>query len=283
MNALSLALRAIAIVGAIAAGVLWFISEGKLEEKQTELTQTRQTLEQTRSTLAQTDAQLDSAQDELEETTADLDRAEDELQDKELALNEARKRVRQLEDEVDAQEALIAQKDEEIRRQKAAQIAAIDEKDKRITELNRTVSDLQQDVATLRDDLLTAENRLEEATTSMQTAAAETTTAPDAGTDGQSTQQRPTRFSRTETVQPLPAAGNISEVSVLRVDPDKRTVVLDFGAEAGAKQNQGLVLLEDGRKLASLRLLNVVPTASVAYVERDSRIPREGQTYTLVR
>lgn len=86
MKNVSLILRILAVVAAIAATTLYFISEGKLAEKHELLTQTQQvlattqnTLSETQKTLERTQSELTTERDTLERTKTKLDGVESEL------------------------------------------------------------------------------------------------------------------------------------------------------------------------------------------------------------
>ncbi len=79
MNAVSLILRIVAIVGAIAAGVGWYLTNGKLDEKQTELTDTQTQLADTEAELTRTGNELTATTSQLNETESNLDRASENL------------------------------------------------------------------------------------------------------------------------------------------------------------------------------------------------------------
>ncbi len=289
MSSLSLALRAIAVIGAIAAGVLWFLTDGKLQEKQDQLTTTQATLADRESTLASTQARLQESQAEVTSLTSNLERTESELRNAERQRTDAQATARRLEGEIDQQEQTIQKLEADVQEQKTAMVAAIRSKDDTITKNVRQITQLQDENRNLQDDLASLRNQLNEA--SAITAAAPSAPAGNgagaqpASSGIQSVNVQPVSGNfASPSVAAIPPAGNLAEVTVLRVDPQSRAVVLQYGSSSGARQNQGLVLLEDGKLFARLELVRVEADASVAFVTRESpKIPREGVTYTVVR
>ncbi|MGF1483708.1 MAG: hypothetical protein ACFBZ8_05035 [Opitutales bacterium] len=294
MSTVSLALRAVAVIGAIAAGVLWFISKGKLEETTNQLNATQATLADTEDTLSTTQVKLQESQDSLGAAQSSLERTESELRNANLQLSDTRRKTKQLEADIESQEVIIADLREAVDGQKAAMVAAIKSKDDDITQLTREKASLETQVTNLRDQVTNLENRVSRQPSSTAVAA----TSGDGVGDVASTSEGVTATAGgagTTSVVGGPAfdpgsvgriapAGNISEVTVLRVDEDARAVVIGYGAAAGAQKNQSLVLLKDGKLFAKLELLEVVPEASVAFISRESpRIPREGESYTVIR
>ncbi|MGF1448038.1 MAG: hypothetical protein ACFB20_01325 [Opitutales bacterium] len=289
MSSLSLALRGIAIVGAIAAGVFWYLTNGKIDDLTQRLQTTQATLDDRTATLTQTQARLTESQNTVEGLTSNLERAESELRNAERQRTDALANVRRLEGEIDQQEQTIRDLRVNVDEQKGAMVAAIRSKDDTITQNVRRITSLEEQNRNLNDEVANLQRRLNEATS--LTAAAPTADAPSGGAAIPGTSaipavnvRRPGSTVAGASVGSIPPAGNLSEVTVLRVDPNSRAVVLQYGSSAGARQNQGLVLLEDGRLLARLELLQVQPDVSVAFVTRESpSIPREGVTYTVVR
>lgn len=155
MKNLSLILRIVAVVAAIAATTLFFISKGKLAEKDSQLTQTKQVLASTQSDLADTNKTLERTESELKTERDTLARTEDTLRGvrSELAvaeedarrnkeqLDQTREQVANLErttrelraDLLSTQEALAAADREAEINQLNAQIAEIENRNRELT------------------------------------------------------------------------------------------------------------------------------------------------------
>lgn len=158
MKNLSLILRILAIVAAIAATTLFFISKGKLAEKQTELTNTQEELAETETvlsdtenTLQRTETQLKREQktlaeteQKLEEVESNLFATEQELANKENDLKEANSEIAALNDTAKELRADLVATQEELAN--ASREAEINQLNQRIAELEVKNQDLMLDL-----------------------------------------------------------------------------------------------------------------------------------------
>lgn len=136
MKNLSLILRIVAVVAAIAATTLFFISKGKLAEKQAELTQTQGVLATTQTELADTNKTLERTESELKTERDNLARTEDTLRG-----------VRS--------ELAVAEQD--ARRKKEQ----LDESREQVASLERTARDLRTDLLSTQEELAAADRSAE--------------------------------------------------------------------------------------------------------------------------
>lgn len=158
MKNLSLILRILAIVAAIAATTLFFISKGKLAEKQAELTQTQDVLASTKTelsdtanTLQRTETQLKREQATLAETEdtlkgvrAELFTAEAEISKNTRLLNEAKEEIATLESTTKELRADLVATQEELAA--ASREAEINQLNQRIAELEGKNEELMADL-----------------------------------------------------------------------------------------------------------------------------------------
>jgi len=150
MKNLSLILRIVAIVAAVAATTLFFISKGKLADKEAQLTETKQVLATTQSdlsetnkTLEKTESQLKTERDNLantketlDETRSNLFAAEQEASDNKKRLSEESEKVAQLETTArDLRADLVATQEQLAAASREAEINQLNE---RISELQKT-------------------------------------------------------------------------------------------------------------------------------------------------
>lgn len=158
MKNLSLILRIVAIVAAIAATTLFFISKGKLAEKEAQLTQTKQVLattqtelSETNKTLEKTESQLKTVSNTLAKTEETLDgvhselaAAEQDASHNKRLLGEEREKVAQLETTArDLRADLVATQKELPAADRTAEI----------NQLNDRIAKLQKTNAALAFDL----------------------------------------------------------------------------------------------------------------------------------
>lgn len=136
MKNLSLILRIVAVVAAIAATTLFFISKGKLAEKNSQLTQTKQVLA--------------STQNELSETNKTLERTESELKTERDVLAQTQDSLRGVRSE-------LAVAEEDARRNKTQ----LDQTREQVANLERTSRELRADLLSTKEALTTADRTAE--------------------------------------------------------------------------------------------------------------------------
>jgi len=136
MNSLTLVLRIVAIVGAIAAAALFFVVQGKLGDTQERLSQTQTVLASTEATLVETQNALQQTQSELKQTT------------------NLQAQTKTTLDNVQSQ-LLIAQ--QEVNRSKNA----ISDMESKVAELQREKSKLSRDLVSTQEELAAASREAE--------------------------------------------------------------------------------------------------------------------------
>lgn len=159
MKNLSLILRIVAIVAAVVATTLFFISKGKLADKQAELDQTKQVLATTQSELSDTNKTLEKTESELkteretlaetEETLdgvrSELSAAQKEIDRNNRQLSQARDTISELETTTDDLRSELVDTQEELAA--ADREAEINQLNERIAELEQANEELEVELA----------------------------------------------------------------------------------------------------------------------------------------
>lgn len=155
MKNLSLILRIVAIVAAIVATTLFFISKGKLADKEAQLTQTKQILSTTQAELSETNKSLEKTEselkteraslaktkDELEEVRSELFAAQEEADRNEEKLTQARNDISEMEATAEDLRAELVATEEELAA--ASREGEINQLNERIAELEKTNEELE--------------------------------------------------------------------------------------------------------------------------------------------
>jgi len=258
MNAVSQALRIIAIVAALAAAGIYFLSEKK-----------SQAAKQQAATVA---AQLTAAQKTLADAKAEAAATE---QDKQKLTTE-------LEDQKtkdSGYETLLAQ----ARSDASTATQAAQAKDTQIQDLNTQIATLKQQAASV-DDLKAQVAALQaKAEAAPTTPAANTTTA----TTTVSTDTGNTTTAPTAPVAPVAPTFSTTPVptKILQLNPSQGLVVIGTGSNGGLVNDAQLSLQNAGTQLVQVQVTDAEPDFSVAMIMSGSS-PKQiskGQTVDYVR
>lgn len=257
MNAVSQALRIIAIVAALAAAGIYFLSEKKSQQAK-----------QQAATVA---AQLTAAQKTLADAKAEAAATE---QDKQKLTTE-------LEDQKTKDagyETLLAQ----ARTDASTATQAAQAKDAQIQDLNTQIAALKQQAASV-DDLKAQVAALQaKAEAAPATSAANTTTTTTASTDSGNTTAAPAAtvapVAPTFSTTPAPA-------KILQLNSSQGLVVISAGSNSGLVNDAQLSLQNAGVQLVQVQVTDAEPDFSVAMIMSGSS-PKQiskGQTVDYVR
>ncbi len=265
MKNLSLILRIVAIVAALASAGLFFAAQGKLSEKQTQLesaqkaTQATQAeLETANGQIASLESQLNTEREALAETKRTLqsvqsekDAAQQEVTRTQQQLREAKNQVSTLEDTARSLRAdLVATE------QKLAEAS----KEAEIAQLNERISELENANETLKTDL--------EAERASHRAITQATTKT-LGTTGAAVQ--PASIGAKTTIASISAADGI--------------LILDNTPELGLTAGSQLTLIKDLKAYGKVQITKVTDTYAIANILPGSNTKEltEGATVKLLR
>ena len=257
MKNLSLILRILAVIAAIAATALYFTSKGKLADKQAELTQTQDLLDSTQKKLSDTNNTLKKTETKLkreseslantkkslEEVRSELFAAQQDSKRNERELGEARTQIGQLEtdlrkvrsDLVTTQEALASASNEA-----------------EINQLNGRIAELKDANDKLKLELEQA-SAVAKAVTNRQNPTA-------AGGLG-SINTSVTSLSSGEPIQRIRLETTVNSIST-----DAGLIVLASTPELGLAAGQTIVLVQDLKSVGKVQIQSVEDTYAIANI-----------------
>lgn len=250
MNITSLILRSLAVLGAIAAIVLFFQVQGQKEVLETDLTSTRTELRSTQADLTQT-------RGELADETARANRLRSDL-------NEAEARATSLRARLDTTQENLREAQSNLRTANQEIASLTDERDnlnRALAESRRSLERLQDDtnaqIANFRSRISSLENQLEDAQTS----------EPDEfmANGGFGTPERDTP----ETPTPVVAEGPIRG-TILSVGPQNSFVVLNAGTMQGLIGNPRVMIIRDSQSIGEAVVSRIDDELAIAQIQPRS-------------
>lgn len=272
MKAVSLILRILALLGAIAAIVLWAMIDGKLAEKvdelataQAETSTLEEDLAKATDRISGLEAQVQRIEEERESIGNRLANATDQLGEAQSEIARLQREKRQLEQDVAAKDDRIESMEKELLQDltagpapavgsgaAASGVAAeevakleqdLSEARSRNDRLSRRIDDLEEDLDAAREDLAAARIA--------QTRAPVAASNPLAGADAI-------------------AAGNFKvtdqRAPVLKVSGDDGMVLIGTGANDGILPNQPMAISRSGGEPIFVRVQSVMPEFSLANI-----------------
>lgn len=267
MKSVSLILRIVAIVAAVAAAALFFMSKGKLAEKQKQLAVSEQTnatvqadLQKANSSVASLKTQLTaakqretSANKQLENTRAEMYTAKKEVTRKQSQIAQKDEQINSLTSERNSLSGQVdALKDEVTAARANASGTASSEE---IDALNQRIATLEQSSQDLRSELSLAQSRL-----NSQKAAAEA----DEGY----------KFNN----NPAAAFGRLSDpITVTQVDTQGGMLLLDLG-DTNVNAGDTLLLVEDLEAVGHVKILSTDAGKALANILPGSEVELEAGT-----
>jgi len=259
MNAASTFLRILAIVGAIAAGVLFWLTHGKLDSLTNNLASAKQSAEADKANASKSIA---DAQTQVAAYTDTIKSISDKLKTAQDDTKLAEQRFNALNDQLDS-----------------LQKSATD-KDRQISDATSKASDLQGQVDSMADlkkqvsDLQDQINKDNVTISALQTAGPKTLTA-----DGKpANTSTSTGVENSAPVAPV-VPKNLSQsapAKILLVDTKNWLMALDVGSDAGVKKDSELYLKVGDSNLAIVKVLDTTPTqSSVAIISTEDVSPNK--------
>lgn len=275
MNYLSLTLRIVAILAAIAAGFLYFLSEGTLDEKETELAQIRAELQALLDTNELTNLDVSELQEKLtvetklvEETKIQLEEAQAELvaemqesQSVQNKLIETQRKVIQLEETTNRlREELINTENLFAAASKESLIAQLNERIEKLTVTNVQLRGKTQASTSLTDD------------------DAAVYTEPTTGTTG------PTQFTaQTLTSDELSAIKE--ETKIASLSTANGIIVLDAGKKLNLAPGTTINLVKGSETIAQVEIININGSLAIGNIRPGAKLDdlSKGDTVKILR
>lgn len=247
MNAVSQALRIIAIVAALAAAGLYVLSEKKSD--------------QVKAAAARSSEQLSAANDSLAKAKADAaaaDQAKTDVQNQLDAANKNADGYKSLRDQAtaDAENAKHAAED----------------KDSQIADLNNQITALKEQVASI-DGLKQQIASLQAAQQQAPATQTGNTTSPDNGSPASSQ----AGASSTGPSTPATFSTTAAPTTIVELDAKHGLIVISAGSNSGIANDAQVVLQKAGVKVAQIQVTDAEPDYSVAMLLDGSTLNQLGK------
>lgn len=263
MKSLSLILRILAIVAAIAATALFFISKGKLAEKETQLTQARQATAATQAELVSSneklialEAGIKTERDALAESKRKLEgvrsemyTARQEVSRSQQQLSQAKNKITELEgtarrlraDLVEAEQSLAA----------AGKSGEINQLNDRIAELEKTNDSLKSELA-----------KAKEAAANTSVVASKAVNTP-----GSAASRYTAGYaSASAAATPAPTFSIGAETTIQSISAENGLIVLNSTPALGLAPGQTITLVQDLKAVGKVQIQSVTDAYAVANI-----------------
>ncbi|MGB1128187.1 MAG: hypothetical protein ACPG3X_07455 [Opitutales bacterium] len=261
MKSLSLILRILAIVAAIAATALFFISKGKLAEKETQLTQARQAT-------AATQAELVSSNEKLIALEAGIKTERDALAESKRKLEGVRSEMYTARQEVSRSQQQLSQAKNKItelegtaRRLRAdlveaEQSLAATGKSGEINQLNDRIAELEKTNESLESELAKAK----EAAANTSVVASKAVNTPG------SAASRYTAGYASASAAAAPTFSIGAETTIQSISPENGLIVLNSTPALGLAPGQTITLVQDLKAVGKVQIQSVTDAYAVANI-----------------
>lgn len=278
MNSLSLILRILAIVAALAATAFFFVSKGKLAEQEMRAQKAEQATETVKADLATANEQISTLEgrlnserkalaDEkrkLESVRSEMYTAKQEVNSTQQQLREAKKNIEDLESDAKRLRSDLIKAEENL-------VAA--NKEAEIAQLNERIAELEKSNAELKESLEDAKARRSLPNHSPAT----TGTLSSGGT-----------YSSTFTPaasQPLPTASIGPETTIRSLRTKDGLIALTNNPQLGLTLGVEVTLISNLRALGKVRVVQITDTLIIANIlpGAKTREMTEGTTVSLLR
>lgn len=276
MKSLSLILRIVAIVAGIAAAALFFISQGKLEEKQMQLEASQKATAATQAELETANGDIAKLEGRLKNEREALADTKDKLEEMRSEMYTARQEVTRKEQELTETKGKLTEAEGSARRLRADLIAteqqlAAASKETEIAQLNERIGELELANTTLKSDL--------EAELAIKAAKAPKKTVASNGTAGTSASGQ--TDSSSAAVQPVSIG---AEAMIASVDTKNGIIVLSGASELGLNAGAEITLVRDLVAVGKIKIMDVQEDLAVASIlpGAKSRQLIEGITVNLL-
>lgn len=283
MNSLSMILRILAIVAAIAAGGLFFVSKGKLAEQKAAADRANQATAAVQAELATANEQIQDlkgslkterdaiadAKQKLVGVRSEMSTARQEVTRSKQQLQDAKRSIADLESSAKRLRADLLQTEEGLAAaNKEGEIAQLND---RIAELEKANTDLSESLDDAKQDV--AQAMASSAPTSPSTGALSRGGAYSSG------------FKAPAPAAALPVASLGAETTIQTVSADNGLVVLANNAELGLTPGTEVTLIADRKALGKIQVVELTEALVVANIlpGASAQSMVEGSTVSLLR
>ncbi len=256
MKSLSIILRIVAILAAIAAVSLFFTSKGKLAEKQTALEQaqaatqaTQAELETANGKIASLDSQLSTERKSLADTKGKLEStrsgmytARQEITRTQQQLKEAKSKISAMDDAATRLRADLVKTEESL---------ASASKEAELAQLNERIEELEKSNDALKQDLLAAES-LQKSFSARRKST-------------ESTGHYKSSFSPNKAVAVQPASIGAT-ATIASISTESGIIILNSTPELGLAVGSQITLIQDLKALGKVQITKVTDQLAVANI-----------------
>lgn len=263
MKNLSLILRIVAIIAAVAATTLYFISKGKLADMDTELTQTKQVLATTQTELSDTSNTLVQTQTTLKRETASHAKTKETLSNVQSELFAAQQQVEQTNRQLTTTKAELATAEATAKQLRTDLVSTQEElaaasREAEINQLNERIKSLEKTNAELALDL-ESKTAIADAVTAKQNPSSGSTALGGINT----------------SVAGLPSGEPISrirlETTINSISTSDGIIVLNSTPELGLAAGQTVTLVQDLKSVGRVRIQSITDTYAVGNILPGSK------------
>ena len=258
MKNLSLILRIVAILASAAAVTLFFISKGKLAEKQTSLEQAQAVTQATQSELETANSKITSLGTQLSTERQSLADTKGKLESIRSEMYTAKQEVTRTQQQLKETKNTIAELENTATRLrtdlvKTEESLASASKEAELAQLGERIEELAKINDTLKQDLLASAGR-------QQSAAPEP--ASNAAASG---------FTPSSTVAVQPATIGAA-TTVASISTSDGIIILDASPELGLSVGSEITLIQDLKALGKIRIIQVNEQLAVANILPGTRL-----------
>lgn len=281
MNSLSMILRILAIVAALAAGGIFYVSKGKLAEQQTATQQAEKAIETVKTERDKALEQLDTLKGELKTERGALTDSKRNLESARSEMYTAKQEVSRAQQQLNDSKKNISELDNTAKRLRAdlltaeQGLAAVN-KEGEIAQLNERVKELENANADLKESLDSAK--------SMATTRA--TAQSSVSNNGSLTTGGAYRSTFTPTQsQPLPTASLGAETTIQTVSAENGLIALANNAALGLTPGVEVTVIADRKALGKIQIVKITDEVVVANIlpGAKTRSMVKGSTVNLLR
>ncbi len=259
MKSLSLILRIVAIVAAVAAAGLFFITQGKLAEKQTALETAQQATLATQSELETANAQVASLESRLSTERKALAESKSSLETMRSEMYTARQEVTRSQQQIREVKSQLSDSEETAKRLRTElvekeQALASASKEGELAQLNERINELEQANSKLKENLET-----ELSIKAMKSAGNQSAASTVASGAYTSTYQPNTN----PAVQPASIG---TKTTIASVSPKNGLIVLNATPELGLTAGSEVTLVKDLKALGQVKIVSIKDDLAVANI-----------------
>lgn len=280
MNSLSLILRVIAILAAVASAGLFFMSSGKLKEKETQLSVTKQSLAASQSELTATNGKVTSLTASLDSSKKSASKLKSEVESLNSELYTAKQETTRAQTQMSQIKGQVAQLENE-KQQLNSEIAAARQAAAEQAANSTSLSQGEVDALEQRISVLTEEKQeLQDELSVFQAKAAARNTG--GGENSETATAGGYNLNTQTAVQPATLG---SEATITKVSSDDGFIVLIASPSLGLDSGLELTLVQDLKAIGKVQIVETDGSYALANILPGTKAAKltEGSIVNLLR